>query len=282
MALSELLLDGDALLITREGPTLARKVEAGTDVLGLQQGTQEWARVNAVRVDHEPAAARRICTVAGVAVVADGMRAEGGRGPTRAEELREGDLLELVHPTDLATFDRAPSPLRGLPSLTRAVPTNNGCADAVEASLDALLMRAGLRSKRQFGGRWMAVRVSPVQAVEWTWDEEADLVSILYAWEAAHGTPSELRLRDGDHDGRELLLGALIASRRGFVARAAPTFSPAEVRIFESGDPWPAYSTISSCGACRSETLLLTVAADRWSAIADLLILRPLPRPVGQ
>jgi hypothetical protein len=275
VGLSELVLAREALLLTRDGPVLAREIQPGVDVLGIRGGAHQWASVSHVEHDHESAVARQLATVAGIAVVDDDVRVEGAGGATRARELSEGDRLELVHPSDLAPFDRPPSPLRGLGSLTAVLPTENGCGDAIEGKLDELLLRAGLRGEKVVGGRWMAIQVGRVRSVGWSWADEAELVSALHAWEAEGDGPSELRLRSRDHVRRKLVLGALIASHRGFVARAAPAFSPVELRVAESENLWPAYSPISSCAECRADTLVMSVAADRWSVIADLLILRP-------
>ena len=275
MAVNDVVLANDALVLTGLGPQLAGDLAPGAELLGVRAGVHSWTSVSEVRRDPHPAAARRLGTTAGLATVIDDVRVEGTRGPTRARELLEGDRLELIHPTDLAPFESIPSPLRGLEAYSNVFPIENGGADIVENFLEPALDHAGFRGERTVSRRWMHVRAARTRAVDWGWDEEADLVAALHVWTVDEEGRPVLRVRARDARGRALVLGALVASRRSFVVRATPAFSPVELHITEVEEGWPAYSPIRSSTPCLAEALSVSVTSDGWSAISDLLILRP-------
>jgi hypothetical protein len=207
------------------------------------------------------------------------VRVEGPGGASPAAELGQGDALELVHPADLPVARGSPPPLGGRERFTAVIPQDNGCADETEALLDDLTSRAGLTAEKLTGGRWMAVRVRRSRAVDWTWEDEARLAVALHTWTATGGEVTEARVRLHDSSGRCLVLSALIASRKGYEARATPAFAPCELRIAFFSEHWPAFSPVTSCSPCVTEALALHADVDGWSLIADLMILRSRRRP---
>lgn len=264
-----------ATVLTRSGPNAAGSLRGGDAVLGTRNGKRAWANVVEVTQRARPASVARLLTPGGEVLVEAEARVGTPRGLRPVGELEAGGRLELLEPPSLPRFESPGRRLKMLEGITFTLPSDNGCADAVEPALSELLSKARAESVRRRAGRWLAVGIKRVGNVSsWSWDDHADLLSLLCAWEATDGTPTEMRAADSSSTLSHLLLDALTGARRRFVASWTPKFLPMELRTTLSPSPWQGYVPISLAARERQPITQLAVMADGWSIISGLAPIR--------
>ena len=192
-------------------------------------------------------------------------------GPVAAGELTPGPrVLELVSPGDIPRADGGTSPLDGLSGYVAVIPEES----ADRESLSTHLARAGIQHELSSAGGWLAVKLGSgsERQIDWSWDDELELLLALTAWAPEGGRPI-YRTRLADRIVRARLVGAATACGRIFQLRWAPAYLPVEAHMVLDDVAPPPYAAVTALQTTTGDAV--DVAFDGGAAVVvDMAYLR--------